>query len=253
MEALRRRKREAADKQAAELQAAAKQAHKTKSVARQMKEAEFKTTRTKSYDVAPGTPATTAASTGIPEEDGDGPLPEDYDQDGDYAYESDSYDEESYEDDFEDDDFVSEDEEAEEEEGIGEEVDGIGALHMEQEDVRRVMSNYEQGLARVTSGNVSPQRSSSSQDDRPLKPAAVTGPQQFDGGMDIRSRASRLKEELTRKMGEECFRKAFDFIYDMRSRNKNFNRRDMETVVGKEYYAYCFQIDQLVYADLNYA
>mmetsp|Transcript_56772 Transcript_56772/g.176543 ORF Transcript_56772/g.176543 Transcript_56772/m.176543 type:complete len:640 (+) Transcript_56772:214-2133(+) len=251
MEALRRRKREAADRQAAELQAAAKQSHKDKAIAKQLKDAEFKTTRNKSYvpHSPGGTPATTAPSTGIPEE-GE-PLDEDGERDDDY---DDSYDEDSYEDDFEDDDFCSEEEGAEDEDDFEQEVDGgSGALRVEQEDVRRVMSNFEQGLARATSGTVSPpKRSSIATQDRPLKPAAASGPEQ-PGFMDMRARATRLKEELTRKMGEELFQQAFDFILDHRSRNKNFLRRDLEAVVGKEYYSYCFEIDQLVFQQLNYS
>jgi len=73
--------------------------------------------------------------------------------------------------------------------------------------------------------------------------------------MDMRSRASRLKEELMRKMGEETFKKAFDFLYQARMKNADERavKRDLEALVGRETYKqFCFDVDQLVFQEIAY-
>eukprot|EP00435_Cladocopium_sp_Y103_P045749 s1324_g13.t1 len=61
---------------------------------------------------------------------------------------------------------------------------------------------------------------------------------------------SRMKEELIRKMGEEPFEKAFNFLLDARLRSvpESTVKRDLEALVGRQVYKqHCFDLDQLVY------
>eukprot|EP00913_Durusdinium_trenchii_P007683 g7219.t1 len=65
--------------------------------------------------------------------------------------------------------------------------------------------------------------------------------------MELRS---RMKEELIRKMGEEPFEKAFNFLLDARMRGipESAVKRDLEALVGRAVYKqHCFDLDQLVY------
>jgi len=261
-EAMARRRREAADKQAAQLQAAAKEALQNKSVARDMKQKQFHAIPRGS----PGNAATLASETATSTREDDYGLQELPDEtsphdDGDLEYDFDSYTEDEYGDDFEE-DFSSDDgeEESEFEEDNGDEAPGGGAYLREEQDAQRVFENYEQDLARATalaSASASPPfKRNSSAEQTPRTAAAIqstpaaSADDDVGSCLDLQSRAARLREELIRKMGEETFQKAFDFVYDARSRNMSFSRKEMETIVGKELYPCCFDVDQLVYQKL---
>lgn len=266
-EAMARRRREAADKKALQLQAAAKEALQNKSVARDMKQKQFHATSSTggSRGFATGTVATLASesATKTYEDDGRPPdLPDEtsLQEDGDYEY--DSYTEDEYEDDFED-DFCSEDGEEEsdfEEDDDDDEAQGGGAYLQEEQDAQRVFENYEHDLARAMAladaSALPPFKRNASTEQTPRTAAAMqstaasASPGDVGPCLDLQSRATRLREELIRRMGEETFQKAFDYIYDARSRNMSFSRKDMETVVGKELYPCCFDVDQLVYQRL---
>lgn len=156
-EAAARRKREAADREAERHKAAAKESMHNKTVARQMREAEFQTTlggRMGPASTATHLPSVTQGGfsshmASSPSHDDD--RPEDFDAPAEEIEESD-YSEE-YEDDF---DQYTEDEDQTVTSDI-EEVymkPGAGALSMvrEEEDVSRVMSNYGQLLADRAAG-----------------------------------------------------------------------------------------------------
>eukprot|EP00435_Cladocopium_sp_Y103_P050133 s1324_g15.t1 len=156
-EAAARRKREAADREAERHKAAAKESMHNKTVARQMREAEFQTTlagRMGPASTATHLPSVTQGGfschmASSPSHDDD--RPEDFDAPVEEIEESD-YSEE-YEDDF---DQYTEDEDQTVTSDI-EEVymkPGAGALSMvrEEEDVSRVMSNYGQLLADRAAG-----------------------------------------------------------------------------------------------------
>jgi len=174
---------------------------------------------------------------------------------------SDCYSEE-YEDDFEDEPYSDEDIEPSD---IDEEVymaHGAGALSTvrEEEELTRVLNNYEQDLARnygSASPSPSPQppRRQASYERMPAAAPASAGPVPGGAIMDLRSRASRLKEELMRKMGEETFKKAFEFLYQARLKGAEERavKRDLEALVGRETYKqFCFDVDQLVFQQLTY-
>ncbi|CAE7590456.1 NEK11 [Symbiodinium pilosum] len=166
---------------------------------------------------------------------------------------------EEYEDDFEDEPYS-------EEEPVMSDIEevymgpGAGALSIvrEEEDLSRVMNNYEQDLAR-NSGSASPAPSPTLQPRRtgslersPMAPPPPPAPGSI---MDVRSRASRLREELICKMGQETFEKAFNFLYGARMKNADQRsvKRDLEALVGRQVYKdYCFDVDQLVFQQLTY-
>ncbi|CAK8993607.1 E3 ubiquitin-protein ligase Mdm2, partial [Durusdinium trenchii] len=162
-------------------------------------------------------------------EDWDGPA-EEIDE-SDYS--------EEYEDDFEDAQYTED-----EDQTVGSDIEevymkpGAGALSMvrEEEDLSRVMSNYEQDLARhhssaspVPSPTMQPRRTGSL--DR-----SVAAPEASRGtlAIPIMELRSRMKEELIRKMGEEPFEKAFNFLLDARMRGipESAVKRDLEALVG---------------------
>jgi len=286
-EAAARRKREAADRNAEVLKAATREAASKKTVARRMKEAEFQTTGAASSRGADGgcgasgegawllqgAGSTTASNADdldrsgseTPEDELERPL-EDISE-GDTSAEE-------YEDDFED-DFCTEDEVDEEYElaEFGANVE-VGHLSMvrEEQDFTRVMSNYEQELGRRPAGaGVSPQRRRAGSFDRaaaePAAAAAVAsaaaaaGAGRSGGGnpadiVDIRKRASRLRDELIRKMGADTFQKTFDYLYKARTTNvhERIVSKDLQALIGKENYkAYCFDVDQLVFQQMLYS
>jgi len=279
-EAALRRKREAADRKAEQLKAAAKQSVHNKTVARQMREAEFQQTRAGGmhataghYPVSPsaassfggcGNPSATSASGGSstavppssmaphPDED----FREEDELDSQPEEISSGYSSVEYEDDFEDEPF------SEEDDVVGSDIEevymgpGAGVLSMvrEEEDLSRVMNNYEQELGK-NCGSVSPSPSPSPLPQRTVsmaQAAATAGP---TPGGDMRSRASRLKDELMRKMGQDTFEKAYNFLYEARHRGAEERtvKRELEALVGRETYKqYCFDVDQLVFQSLAY-
>jgi len=246
-EAMARRRREAADKKAEELKAASQQATRSRDVARQMKEAEFQTTQ---LGGGMAVVANSSAPTWRPGQYGadleDSSCRADIEEPLEEISEDDSSNEE-YEDDFEDDELYTEDDLSE----LDEDLDGehryirpqVGHLDIirEEQDFTRVMTNYEQDIGR---GSYSPHP-----DEAPI--AVVSGtPPTTAGLMDVRTRASRLREELMRKMGPETFQLAFEFL--VRARREDVEerkvKRDLEALVGREIYKmYCFDVDQLVF------
>jgi tRNA A-37 threonylcarbamoyl transferase component Bud32 len=255
-EAALRRKREAADRKAEELKAATREAATKTSVARQMKEAEFQTTKHGSVSGGMAVVANSSAPTWPgPFSNADGQLPEDIEEPLEEISE-DEYSEE-YEDDFEDefyteDDLDEVDEELEDEYLFARHAE-VG-LHLstvrEEQDFGRVMSNYEHDLQRAAASEramgASPPPSAA-----PGTIGRMTGGATSNMAMtDVRTRASRLREELIRKMGPETFQLAFDFL--VRARRDNVDerqvRRELEERVGRETYkTYCFDVDQLVF------
>lgn len=268
-EAAARRKREAADREAERHKAAAKESMHNKTVARQMKEAEFQTTlagrmgpsATHLPSVTQGGFSSHMASS--PSHDDD--RLEDFDAPVEEIEESDS---EEYEDDF--------DQYTEDEETVTSDIEevymkpGAGALSMvrEEEDVSRVMSNYGQLLADRAAGAAeraaqseaarsaaaSPAPSPTMQPRRTgsLDRSPVSAPEASRGtlAIPITELRSRMKEELIRKMGEEPFEKAFNFLLDARLRSvaESTVKRDLEALVGRQVYKqHCFDLDQLVY------
>lgn len=250
-EAAARRKREAADREAERHKAAAKESMHNKTVARQMREAEFQTTFA-------GRMGPATASGHLPAVGGIGTshLASSPSHDEDRAEEIDESDySEEYEDDFEDAQYTED-----EDQTVGSDIEevymkpGAGALSMvrEEEDLSRVMSNYEQDLARhhssaspVPSPTMQPRRTGSL--DR-----SVAAPEASRGtlAIPIMELRSRMKEELIRKMGEEPFEKAFNFLLDARMRGipESAVKRDLEALVGRAVYKqHCFDLDQLVY------
>lgn len=267
-EAALRRKREAADRQAAELKLAAKQSLQNKTVARKMKEAEFQTTKfgaaMPAFAQCPVSPDSTTMNSVAPS------AADDYD-DGDSASltpdeelleeidEDDFSDSEEYDDDFEDDfytddDIVEEDSDLEVYAATG----GAGVLSTvrEEQDFTRVMSNYEQDLARAKTGaSPLPGRFNENRVATAQAPVATSSsaPAQ-PARMDIQSRADRMRQDLVRKLGADTFEKAFAIIYESRSRNTPLDRRSLEALVGRENYkTYCFEIDQLVFQKQLYS
>lgn len=268
-EAAARRKREAADREAERHKAAAKESMHNKTVARQMKEAEFQTTlagrmgpsATHLPSVTQGGFSSHMASS--PSHDDD--RLEDFDAPVEEIEESDS---EEYEDDF--------DQYTEDEETVTSDIEevymkpGAGALSMvrDEEDVSRVMSNYGQLLADRAAGAAeraaqseaarsaaaSPAPSPTMQPRRTgsLDRSPVSAPEASRGtlAIPITELRSRMKEELIRKMGEEPFEKAFNFLLDARLRSvaESTVKRDLEALVGRQVYKqHCFDLDQLVY------
>lgn len=268
-EAAARRKREAADREAERHKAAAKESMHNKTVARQMREAEFQTTlagrmgpsATHLPSVTQGGFSSHMASS--PSHDDD--RLEDFDAPVEEIEESDS---EEYEDDF--------DQYTEDEETVTSDIEevymkpGAGALSMvrEEEDVSRVMSNYGQLLADRAAGAAeraaqseaarsaaaSPAPSPTMQPRRTgsLDRSPVSAPEASRGtlAIPITELRSRMKEELIRKMGEEPFEKAFNFLLDARLRSvaESTVKRDLEALVGRQVYKqHCFDLDQLVY------
>ncbi|CAE7708290.1 NEK4 [Symbiodinium sp. CCMP2592] len=275
-EAAARRKREAADRKAEQMKMAAKQSMHNKTVARQMREAEFQTTLASGLGAAATSPSPPspppggfgagghAATSGVSASPSPTASPMHFDDEIDEDEPLEEIDEsdysEEYEDDFEDAPY-SEDED----EPVMSDIEevymgpGAGALSIvrEEEDLSRVMNNYEQDLAR-NSGSASPApsptlqpRRTGSLDRSPVPPPPVPG----SAIMDMRSRASRLKEELICKMGQETFEKAFNFLYNARMKNADQRsvKRDLEALVGRQVYKdYCFDVDQLVFQQLTY-
>lgn len=268
-EAAARRKREAADREAERHKAAAKESMHNKTVARQMREAEFQTTlagrmgpsATHLPSVTQGGFSSHMASS--PSHDDD--RLEDFDAPVEEIEESDS---EEYEDDF--------DQYTEDEETVTSDIEevymkpGAGALSMvrDEEDVSRVMSNYGQLLADRAAGAAeraaqseaarsaaaSPAPSPTMQPRRTgsLDRSPVSAPEASRGtlAIPITELRSRMKEELIRKMGEEPFEKAFNFLLDARLRSvaESTVKRDLEALVGRQVYKqHCFDLDQLVY------
>lgn len=304
-EAAARRKREAADRQAAELKVAARQAGHNKLVARQMKEVEFQSTR-----LAPGNIAGAAVAAGVaaaarggfaspggstadPSQTGSGFHDEGSGSETaeDMEYMDSPIDEEISEDYSEDedgteyeDDFDSEGDSEEHEPrppGASPCADyhGEAAGIREEQDFGRVMANYEHDISRTRSGhsptrrsqatttghlNSSPVRSPSPFASPSASPAAAAATAPGGGGfgagkdpgiMDMRSRATKLKEELTAKMGAETFQKAFDYLSQARSKgvDERTVRRELEALVGRETYKrFCFDVDQLVFQQIVY-
>lgn len=269
-EAAARRKREAADREAERHKAAAKESMHNKTVARQMKEAEFQTTLAGRMGPASATHLPSVTQGGFsshmassPSHDDD--RLEDFDAPVEEIEESDS---EEYEDDF--------DQYTEDEETVTSDIEevymkpGAGALSMvrEEEDVSRVMSNYGQLLADRAAGAAeraaqseaarsaaaSPAPSPTMQPRRTgsLDRSPVSAPEASRGtlAIPITELRSRMKEELIRKMGEEPFEKAFNFLLDARLRSvaESTVKRDLEALVGRQVYKqHCFDLDQLVY------
>lgn len=269
-EAAARRKREAADREAERHKAAAKESMHNKTVARQMREAEFQTTlagRMGPASTATHLPSVTQGGfschmASSPSHDDD--RPEDFDAPVEEIEESD-YSEE-YEDDF---DQYTEDEDQTVTSDI-EEVymkPGAGALSMvrEEEDVSRVMSNYGQLLADRAAGaaqsDVARSAAASPSPSPTMQPRRTgsldrspvgSAPEASRGtlAIPITELRSRMKEELIRKMGEEPFEKAFNFLLDARLRSvpESTVKRDLEALVGRQVYKqHCFDLDQLVY------
>lgn len=281
-ERMARRKRELADRKAEELKAAARQTASKPDYAKEMKKAELHTTRIaggmsvmappssntwrphEEYDGKPHEAwplqgdSSTVSGTHTPEEELDVPLEEISE------YETDD----SYEDDFEE--VYTEDELPEE---LDDEYDDhytrraeVGHLStvQEEQDLTRVMSNYEQDLQRtdtfdVSSLGPSPVARRSGEIPTPVTPATLTASRvsssQIAGGMDMRSRANRLREELTRKMGPETFKLTFDFLLNARRQQMDENavKRDLVQLIGRDTYkTYCFEVDQLVFQQMNY-
>ncbi|CAE7434198.1 NEK4 [Symbiodinium natans] len=172
-EAAARRKREAADRKAEQMKMAAKQSMHNKTVARQMREAEFQTTLASGLGAAVTSPSPPspppsgfgagghAATSGVSASPSPTASPmhfdDDIDEDDLPLEEIDESDySEEYEDDFEDEPYS-------EEEPVMSDIEevymgpGAGALSIvrEEEDLSRVMNNYEQDLAR-NSGSASP-------------------------------------------------------------------------------------------------
>jgi len=186
----------------------------------------------------------------------DGEIPDEDDLPLEEIDESD-YSEE-YEDDFEDEPYSDQDPVMSDIEEVYMGPDaGVLSMVREEEDLSRVMNNYEQDLAR-NCGSVSPApsptlqpRRTASLDRGPPAPPPVPG----SAIMDMRSRASRLREELMCKMGHETFEKAFSFLFNARMRNADQRsvKRDLEALVGRQVYKeYCFDVDQLVFQQLTY-
>lgn len=262
-EAVARRKREAADKKAEELKAATREAATKKQLPRQMKEAEFQTTR---LGGGMAVVASSSAPTWRPgpfsaaEEE----LREEIEEPLEEISEDESSNEE-YEDDFEDDVYTSDideydeyDEDLEDDEYDRRAEVGHLSTVREEQDFTRVMCNYEQDLHRAHSSPSTPPPRRSG--DAAAAPAAAPAPSpvsRVSSGAppamavtDVRTRAHRLREELMRKMGPETFQTAFDFL--VRARRENVEerqvRRELEALVGRETYkTYCFDVDQLVF------
>ncbi|CAJ1425938.1 unnamed protein product [Effrenium voratum] len=257
-EAAARRKREAADREAERHKAAAKESLQNKTVARQMREAEFQTTLAGRMGASapelpspggwPGAGGHAASAAGFhppTHYESREELVEEEIEESDYS--------EEYEDDFEDEPYTDEDH------TVASDIEevymapGAGALSMvrEEEDLSRVMNNYEQDLARhVPDSPAAPivPRRTGSLDRSPAAPArAPATPTLAIPIMDLRS---RMKEELIRKMGEEPFEKAFHFLLDARMRgvSESSVKKDLEALVGRQVYKqHCFDLDQLVY------
>jgi len=257
-EAMARRKREAADRKATELQAATREAVTKKGDARRMKEAEFQTTQLRggmAVAASSSAPTWRPGSFGVAEDDESN---EDIEEALDEM--SDESSEEEYEDDFEEDVYTEDDLYELDEELEGERGGRADVLHLstvrEEQDFTRVMCNYEQDLRNaenadrllgaspppaVAAGTSALGRSRADSAGAPPTPMAIT---------DVYTRASRLREELMRKMGPEIFQQAFDFL--VRARRDNVDerqvRRELEALVGRETYkTYCFDVDQLVF------
>lgn len=304
-ERMERRKREAADQKAEELKVAAAEAATKKEVARKMKEAEFQSTRPGggmaviASSSAPTWRPGNASEDGRPEEgwpqvaDDTSTEPPTYEEDEDLEPLEEIYSEaessaEEYEDDFED-DLCTEDELTDINEELEPEFHHMQVGHLstvrEEQDFTRVMSNYEQDLARSRAGGGGPvgvsvaERAGASPPPRrslgltatvsapeaaPTSTVGLRGSGGSAGGgppagsaiMDMRSRASRLREELMRKMGAETFQKAFEFLVEARkaSVDERTVRRELEALVGRDTYKlYCFDVDQLVFQQMIYS
>lgn len=253
-EAAARRKREAADRKAEELKQAAKQASQNKTVARRMKEVEFQSTRNPvggNSDQA----WTTCNSAAICEERDSVFADEveaspDQDCDEDFSDSpSDAEDFDSYSDDFDSEDFEN-DSESDELRPLESDVGVVNTVR-EEEDFTRVMCDYEQDLARG-GASPSPPRKGSQQDVPLLAPEAA--PQ--GGVMDLRTRSSRKKEELMQKMGQETFKMVFDFLFKARTTDVDEKslRSGLEALVGRDVCKqYCFEVDQIVFAEVLYS
>jgi len=198
---------------------------------------------------------------------------------------------EEYEDDFED-ELCTEDELPELDEELEPDFHHMQVGHLstvrEEADFTRVMSNYEQDIALSRAGGGMPmattaERAGASPPPRRSLgltatvaapeasvgrssggPPPSSGPPPGGGGgppagsaiMDMRSRASRLREELMRKMGADTFQKAFDFLVEARkaSVDERTVRRELEALVGRDTYKlYCFDVDQLVFQQMIYS
>lgn len=280
-EAVERRKREAADRKAVELKQAAAQSIQNKTVARQMKEAQFGQTRVGSADGAastrspqtPGSAATTAANTpkhgeawrpgGQQEhqrEDGDVTDEEDYSGSDTGSLETEEIsEEEEYESDFEDEVYTED-----EEEGYGRPppphaVGTLSTVREEQDAVPELLSRGAAGEAAPSWGQASPARrpsggtpaASSSTLARAGSPMTAASPVPRPQGtiIPLQERQSRLREECEKKVGKEVFHKAFEFLLDARQRgvDEKFVKKGLENIMGRENYRNLgLSIDQLV-------
>lgn len=277
-EAALRRKREAADRQAAELKAAARQAEQDRVMARQMKETQFHSTRAgpsamtsaaRKVAAATGGAGADFAGSSSPSgtalkelrEDDEGSLtPEECFDESD----AEEVSEEEYSDSYED-DFDPEDEDSE---GVPEtDVEELLAPHhaaagadprsREEQDYARVMANYEQDISRtrIHAGGDrghSPTRRSAAPAPQPSPPAAASG----GGGppgqiMDIKARSRKLREELIAKMGAETFQTSYDYLSKARANgtDQKIVKKELEALLGREgYKQFGFDVDQLVFA-----
>lgn len=282
-EAVERRKREVADRKAVELKQAAAQSIQNKTVARQMKEAQFGQTRIGSADGAastrspqtPGSAATTAANTpkhdeawrpggqqGHQGEDGDVTDEEDYSGSDTGSLETEEIsEEEDYESDFED-EVATEDEE----EGYARPpppiaVGTLSTVREEQDAVPELMSRGTAGEAAPSWGQASPGASRRSREGTPAassstmaragSPMTAASPVTRPPGtiIPLQERQSRLREECEKKVGNEVFHKAFEFLLDARQRgvDEKFVKKGLENIMGRENYRNLgLSIDQLV-------
>jgi len=254
-----RRKREAADRKAEAVKAeiATRQSQHNHTFARRMKEAEFRLTRVERARAAAAVlaecPASPVPASPVPVAKNHSPSAP-YDEvpisqarpQGGHIYEE--YDsgfsdqeeeasEDEYEDDFEE-DLCTEDE-AE----VLSPRETAQATHdqlptvQEEEDFSRVMSNYQQGIARTKSGKVSTQ-------------AAQTAPRHSsDTCPKAQDRTRRLREDCIRQMGTDCFEQALQYLSQARASNRDDEtvRCELEKLVGADKFQHCFKVEQIVY------
>lgn len=281
-EAAERRKREAADRKAAELKQAAAQATQNKSVARQMKEAQFGQTRmggaamssTRSPQSS-GSTATTAANTpkhdegcrpgGLAEH-----LEAEEDDDDDYSGSDASSleteeisEEEEYESDFEDEVHTEDEDEAyhgRPPPPHGMPHSALSTVREEQEAFARTGEHSAQLFSQASpggrrpSGNIACSASlvrAGAEQVRTGSPTTNPSPQLRPAGtiIPMQERQSRLREECEKKVGKDVFQKAFDFLLDARQKgvDEKSVKRGLENIMGRENYRnHGLSIDQLV-------
>lgn len=286
-EAAARRKREIADRQAAELKSAASQAGRSRLVARRMKETEFQTTRAIACSTSVAAKSTCALAGDAELKSRDISCDEEF-VDGDSAslsgerdqgFESlsediSSYSSQSVEDgddctEYED-DFVSEDEDDGRSDAPIDPIPASSAAREEQ-DFGRVMANY--GICSSAFPATPMQTASANESRRVMSripssettwvPAgsprgslrAHSKPSGGNQVMDLNSRADKLRHELVQKMGKTVFQKAFDYLSNARRQKleERTVRRELEALVGRDVYKrFCFDVDQLVFQQMIY-